>query len=124
MGAFELLVLALATWRLSHLLAREDGPWDLFRGIRLRVGAFETVNGGWQGKGVLSRLIVCPLCLSVWIALALYAAFVAWPWAWGAVVVLGLSGAACIVQLALDRSVCKEVAAWRARLCWAPTETR
>jgi hypothetical protein len=39
----------LATWRVAHLLAREDGPFDLVLRARARAG-----------DGVLGRLMDCP----------------------------------------------------------------
>jgi hypothetical protein len=51
---------ALATWRLCHLLANEDGPGDVV--ARLRRGLGDTVFG---------QLVDCFGCLSVWIAIPL-----------------------------------------------------
>ncbi len=56
--AFRFLLATLAVWRVTHLLAREDGPWDLM--LRLRRGL---------GAGMLARLVACFYCLSVWVAL-------------------------------------------------------
>jgi hypothetical protein len=49
---------ALAIWRVSHLLARENGPWDLI--VRLR---------STLGLGLLGRLMDRFYCLSFLIAL-------------------------------------------------------
>ena len=54
---FLFVLCVLATWRLAHLVAREDGPFDVV--LRLRARA---------GDGMLGRLMDCPYCLSVWIA--------------------------------------------------------
>lgn len=54
---FRLTLCVLATWRLSHLIAHEDGPFDVI--VRLRARA---------GNGMLGRLMDCPYCLSLWIA--------------------------------------------------------
>ena len=51
------VVAILATWRLTHLLAKEDGPWDIFARIRDRLG-----------EGFWGTLMDCFKCLSVWIA--------------------------------------------------------
>jgi hypothetical protein len=50
----------LATWRLTHLVAAEDGPWDVVARLRRRAGA-----GFW------GRLMDCFYCLSLWFALPL-----------------------------------------------------
>lgn len=76
------MVLAvLATWRMTHLLAREDGPGDLIFRVR-----------AWLGQGVAAKLMDCFYCLSLWIA-APAALFVSrraieWIFTW-----LALSGA-------------------------------
>lgn len=58
MKPFYWLVLGgLTTWRLTHLLAREDGPGDLLVRLRRAVG-----NGFW------GRLLDCFLCLSLWLS--------------------------------------------------------
>ena len=79
------LLCTLAVWRLSHLLACEDGPFDLV--VRLRKRA---------GNGFFGGLMDCFYCLSVWMAA---------PFAWlisndvvtGVVVWLALSGAASLL---------------------------
>lgn len=77
---------ALATWRITHLLANEDGPADLVARFRAGLGS------SWLGK-----LLDCFYCLSLWIA-APMALFVSsqlldWLLAW-----LALSGAACLLE--------------------------
>jgi len=58
MHDFYLLLLgALVVWRLTHLLHAEDGPWDLLRRLRERLG-----------EGFGGRLLDCFYCLSLWIA--------------------------------------------------------
>ncbi len=78
----------LATWRVTHLLASEDGPADLI--VRCRQ---------WLGAGFLGRLMDCFQCLSLWIAapIAFYAGgrpvdlLLIW---------LAVSGAACLLERA------------------------
>jgi hypothetical protein len=76
----------LATWRVTHLIAYEDGPADLV--VRLRIAL---------GASLLGKLMDCFKCISVWIALP--AAFfvtrnpLTWLFVW-----LGLSGAVCLLQ--------------------------
>lgn len=60
MGAdfWERFVLAvLATWRVTHLLATEDGPGKVLVRLRARFGA-----------GILGELMDCFGCLSLWVA--------------------------------------------------------
>lgn len=77
---------ALATWRVAHLIAEEDGPADLVLRLRLRLGT------GWLGSWM-----DCFHCLSIWVAMP-FAVAVArslgeWVLAW-----LALSGAACLLE--------------------------
>ena len=88
---FRFVVAALATWRITHLLALEDGPFD--RLVRLRALL-----------GRVGRLLDCFYCLSIWIAAPL-ALFVTtkpaiWLCVWPA-----LSAIACIVHRALEPPV-------------------
>jgi hypothetical protein len=82
---------ALATWRITHLLAAEDGPADGV--VRLRVRA---------GEGLLGSLMDCFYCLSVWTAAPVAAAVAPRrrdvPLTW-----LALSGAACLLERATTR---------------------
>lgn len=87
LGWWVRFVLAvLATWRVTHLLANEDGPADLVVRFRARLG-----------HGLAGSLIDCFHCLSLWISAAA-ALFVsrkplAWLFTW-----LALSGAACLLE--------------------------
>lgn len=56
---FYWFVLALlATWRVTQLLAREAGPWDVLGRLRRGVGSPR-----------LRELLSCFNCLSIWVAL-------------------------------------------------------
>lgn len=87
LGWWARFVLAvLATWRVTHLLANEDGPADLVVRFRARLG-----------HGLAGSLMDCFHCLSLWISAAA-ALFVsrqplAWLFTW-----LALSGAACLLE--------------------------
>ncbi len=77
---------ALATWRVTHLLASEDGPFDIIVRLRARLG-----------KSLAGRLMDCFYCLSLWIAapiaLAITRVWMDWLFYW-----LALSGAACLLE--------------------------
>lgn len=53
----DLVIAAMAVWRVSHMLSKERGPWDVFIRIREKLG-----------NGMLGNLMDCPWCSSVWIA--------------------------------------------------------
>jgi hypothetical protein len=80
------LLAVLATWRVTHLLASEDGPGDII--VRLR---------GRLGDGFAGSLTDCFNCLSLWIsvpaALLLSRRPLMWAASW-----LALSGGACLLE--------------------------
>ena len=83
---WSFVLAVLATWRLAHLLASEDGPAELI--VRFRA---------MLGHSILGRLMDCFQCLSLWIA-APAALFVSrkpleWAFCW-----LALSGGACLLE--------------------------
>jgi len=56
------VIYGLAVFRLSHLLAWEDGPFDMFSRLR-----------GWLDiRWGLGKFITCQYCLSVWFALGFW----------------------------------------------------
>jgi hypothetical protein len=76
----------LATWRVTHLLASEDGPADLI--VRFRA---------LLGQSIFGKLMDCFNCLSLWIAVPV-ALFVSrrsleWLLSW-----LAISGSACLLE--------------------------
>ena len=84
--SFRFLVAALAVWRATHLLAKEDGPWDVLRKFRRGLG-----------DGVLGKLVSCFYCLSIWVALP-FAWFVGGSLVEKAVGWWALSGAAVLLE--------------------------
>ncbi len=108
------LLAAFAVWRMSHLLAHEDGPGDLALKLRLKLGAAWSEHSlpdgryeaGWEGIDFWSKLICCPLCLSVWLAVpfALWVGSFSFPSLVDAVVTwLAISGAASALELLVYR---------------------
>jgi len=87
-AGFRFALGSLATWRVAHLLAEEDGPFDAVVRLRLRAG-----------NGALGELMDCFYCLSVWVAapaaLAVARSRREAPLTW-----LALSGAACLLERA------------------------
>ena len=83
---YRLLLGVLCTWRVTHLLQAEDGPWNL--SVHLRRAA---------GDRSFGHLLDCFYCLSLWIALP-----VAWILHSGAIELAilwpALSGGAILLQ--------------------------
>jgi Protein of unknown function (DUF1360) len=84
--ARRFVVGSLAVWRVTHLLAEEDGPWDAVLHVRARLGSRR-----------LGTLMDCFYCLSVWVAAPVSVAVARrrrdMPIVW-----LALSGAACLLE--------------------------
>lgn len=82
----RLLIAVLATWRVTHLLANEDGPADIVVKFRKLFG-----------PSLLGQLMDCFNCLSFWVAapIALFVSRrpVEWLMSW-----LALSGGACLLE--------------------------
>lgn len=87
----RLVIAILATWRVAHLIAREDGPFDII--VRMRI---------YAGDSVIGRLMDCPYCLSIWVAIPaafmLGSGLAAWVAAW-----LAISGGASLCERFTER---------------------
>jgi hypothetical protein len=77
---------ALATWRVTHLIAEEDGPADAVVRLRARLGSSQ-----------LGRLMDCFACTSIWVAAPVTLAVARRPRE-GPLTWLALSGAACLLE--------------------------
>jgi Protein of unknown function (DUF1360) len=85
---FLFVLVTLAVWRITHLLTKEDGPFDIIYLIRKKAGA-----------GFFGNLLDCFYCVSVWVALP----FGLWTgnnWPERLLYWAALSGAACIIEQA------------------------
>ena len=87
---YPFAIACLATWRLTYLLNRENGPFDVIVKIHLAAG-----------DGFFGQLLRCFLCLSLWVAApmawCISSNLLEWFLTW-----LGLSGAACICYVFLE----------------------
>jgi hypothetical protein len=87
---FVFLIVLLATYRLSHMIAMEDGPFDMFATARDAIG-----QASWVGRG-----FHCALCLSFWLSLpmawVIVSDFDALAFTW-----LGIAGACLVLHRAL-----------------------
>lgn len=67
----DLLVLALATWRLAYLMAREDAPFHLMTRLRQRTtfgGLLDCIKcSSWWAALVMLLLWFTPLQPLVWV---------------------------------------------------------
>ncbi len=63
----EYIILAFATWRISSLLKREAGPWDIFDKVRNFLGVKYDEHSEPYGTSMLSKMVLCVWCNSVWV---------------------------------------------------------
>jgi hypothetical protein len=90
---WKFVLAVLATWRVTHLLAKEDGPGDIIYRFRL-----------WLGQTIAGKLMDCFNCMSLWVAVpaALFVStriteyLVSW---------LAISGAACLLEVLTQERV-------------------
>jgi len=65
-SAFDFLLLAVASWRLAHMVTNEDGPFGVFDAARQWPYPFGTKV---DAKGVYhDGVLTCLYCCSVWTA--------------------------------------------------------
>lgn len=62
MNYIVLILAALATFRVSRMVAEEDGPFDVFKKVRDKLQH----SGNWVSRGVR-----CQLCVGFWVSLLL-----------------------------------------------------
>ena len=91
MRFYWLILGTLSVWRVTHLLAAEDGPWHVM--VRLRRQA---------GKGFFAELLDCFYCLSIWTA-APVAVLIGEAWRERILLWLALSGGAIVLERSTRR---------------------
>ncbi|PWT96573.1 MAG: hypothetical protein C5B52_15450 [Bacteroidetes bacterium] len=83
---FFCVLAGLATWRVTHLLAKEDGPFEIIFWFRKKAG-----------NGFFGSLMDCFYCLSIWIAIP-FAIWIGFSWKERILLWLALSGFACLME--------------------------
>lgn len=67
----RLVLLSLATWRLSSLIHSEDGPWEVFKLLRECVGIMHDEDGEPSGFPVWAEPLDCFWCVTLLVAFVL-----------------------------------------------------
>lgn len=65
---FGFIIIALACWRISAMLVREDGPGDIFAKLRMKAWVKYTPTSIAYSDKFLGKLLLCVWCVSVWVA--------------------------------------------------------
>jgi len=92
MDPFLFFIVLLAAWRITHLFAREDGPFNSIFRLRKMAGA-----------GFFGSLLDCPYCLSIWVAIP-FAIYIARNLKEGILLWLALSGGICLLEKLTSRN--------------------
>lgn len=72
-SAVGLLILILATWRITSLVTEEDGPWFVFERFRYKAGIRDDKEypGLRYGRNEFARGLLCFYCSSLWVGILL-----------------------------------------------------
>lgn len=105
--AFDFFIITLAIFRLTRLfvydkIMRFFREWFMQKKvIQTNMGEMVELAGYPRGiRRTISELLACPWCTGVWVSLPVFYAYAMYQsWAWYAIFVLALSGAATIIQL-------------------------
>jgi hypothetical protein len=92
MNGFVFTIVSLAVWRITHLLSKEDGPFEMIYKFRKQLG-----------QGFFGSLLDCFYCLSIWIALP-FGIAAGSNWKEMILYWLALSGAACLLEKATTKN--------------------
>ena len=88
MSPFLFIIISLVNWRITHLLSKEDGPFDIVFFLRKKAGA-----------GFFGNLLDCFYCVSVWVALP-FGFYTGNNWKERFLYWLAFSAAACLMEQA------------------------
>lgn len=76
MSLETILTLYLATYRLTLLISKEAGPFDMMGRFRTWVGVKFDEHSRPYATGQVSEMVLCPYCLSVWVGICVTLIFV------------------------------------------------
>ena len=86
MNTYYFIISILVVWRVTHLLGKEDGPFDVIFILRRKAG-----------EGFFGNLLDCFYCLSIWTAFP-FGLWLGRDWVEKFLFWLALSGAACLLE--------------------------
>jgi hypothetical protein len=75
----ELIVIGLATWRLTSLIVNEDGPFELLSKLRHALGVRYDEHSEVYGTNVIANALTCVWCASLWVAVFWAVLFLSYP---------------------------------------------
>jgi hypothetical protein len=105
MDITEFLILIFATWRITNLFVddAEGGPWDILHIVRYHAGVRYDDKRRAYGTNMLSRMITCFWCFSIWVGLFVLLVSLLPYWiGFYLLLPFALSGGALLVKRKLD----------------------
>lgn len=69
MSLETIVILALTVYRLTLLISKEAGPFDMMGRFRTWIGVKFDEHSRPYATGQVSEMVLCPFCLSVWVAI-------------------------------------------------------
>lgn len=81
MIALDFFILGMATWRITSLLVREQGPWNIFERIRELSGIIHDEDGNVLAipDNFFADVLSCVWCCSIWVAFGWSIVFFIYP---------------------------------------------
>ena len=95
------VVLCFTTWRISSLLAEEQGPYGLFEKLRHIAGVKYSATSEPFGERELAKGLLCMWCNSVWVGggVTILSGLVGLiPWSYLLILPFALSAGSIVVQ--------------------------
>jgi hypothetical protein len=93
----DLVIAALAVWRVSHMLVQESGPFSVFATLRFYADAtWDTCEV--QRKTAITNALCCVRCTSIWASVGVLALMKLHLLGYGLVVVIAVSGLAVMLD--------------------------
>lgn len=63
------MIVALAVWRITHMVNEEDGPFDVIVKLRMKLGTEYDWENNEVGTTWISTGVLCHMCVSFWVGL-------------------------------------------------------
>jgi len=73
------ILIALAVWRISSLVAHEDGPYEVFEKFRHLVGVEYDEESKPYGRNQFAKGLTCIWCNSIWFGVIVTIAYARFP---------------------------------------------
>ncbi len=103
MKPMDVLILALATWRLTSLLVNEDGPFEVFAKLRHLCGVRLDEQSCTYGTNWFAKGLACFWCCSSWCGIVWVIAYMLCKDSVWIALPFALSAGAIAIQSFVDR---------------------